>query len=99
MLFFDSTDHAAKGIDGGDSKGSVGLIGLTWVGEKLDGIGLENSSSFAGVVGNGSDIGFWVDRDNWRWVLQDDGNFTVKGLSKMVDEKILRMENGRQETV
>ncbi|GJR95889.1 transposon TX1, partial [Tanacetum coccineum] len=38
-------------------------------------------------------------RDRWRCTLQDDGGFTVKALSKIVEEKILRVENGAQETL
>ena len=32
------------------------------VGEEIDGLGIEFSSSFKGVIGNGRDIRFWVDR-------------------------------------
>ncbi|GJY47225.1 RNA-directed DNA polymerase, eukaryota, reverse transcriptase zinc-binding domain protein, partial [Tanacetum coccineum] len=37
--------------------------------------------------------------DRFRCTLQDDGGFTVKALSKIVEEKILRVENGAQETL
>ncbi|GKC96175.1 reverse transcriptase domain, reverse transcriptase zinc-binding domain protein [Tanacetum coccineum] len=136
----------------------------------MGGIGIEFSSSFIGMVGNGRDIGFWLDkwvgdtrlcdrfprlyhldsrkedsvaekgrwvdndwrwewvwvrelrgrvmgeynellgtlqnvvvsndcRDRWRWALQDDGNFTVKALSRVVEDKILCVENGALATL
>ncbi|GKB94228.1 RNA-directed DNA polymerase, eukaryota, reverse transcriptase zinc-binding domain protein [Tanacetum coccineum] len=37
--------------------------------------------------------------DRWRYTLQDDGGFTMKALSKIVEEKILCIENGAQETL
>ena len=30
--------------------------------EELDGIGIEFPFSFEGVVGNGREVGFWIDR-------------------------------------
>ncbi|GJS29222.1 reverse transcriptase domain, reverse transcriptase zinc-binding domain protein [Tanacetum coccineum] len=38
-------------------------------------------------------------RDQWRWTLREDGVFTVKDLTKMVEEISLRIENGGQETL
>ncbi|GKB80764.1 reverse transcriptase domain, reverse transcriptase zinc-binding domain protein [Tanacetum coccineum] len=38
-------------------------------------------------------------KDRWKWLLQEDGDFTVKGLSKMIEEKTLRIENDGQETL
>ena len=35
----------------------------------------------------------------WRWLLEDDGRFTVKTLSKIVDNKYLHEEGSSQETV
>ncbi|GJW84636.1 hypothetical protein Tco_0157781, partial [Tanacetum coccineum] len=32
-------------------------------------------------------------RDRWRWSLNEDGEFTVKELSRLVEEKILRSDN------
>ena len=140
------------------------------IGEELEGIGIDFTSSFRGVVGDGKDIGFWVDRwvddsrlcdrfnrlfhldrrkeervagkgrwvnnewqwewdwgrclsgrvcrefdnflgvlqnvvisndcrDQWRWMLQESGDFTVKALTRLVEEKLLRVENGNQETL
>ncbi|GJS54318.1 reverse transcriptase domain, reverse transcriptase zinc-binding domain protein [Tanacetum coccineum] len=69
------------------------------VGEELDGLGLEFSSSFVGVLGDGRDIRFWVDRDMWRWVQVEDGVFKVKELTRLVEEKILHVESGGQETI
>nr|GEX11931.1 transposon TX1 [Tanacetum cinerariifolium] len=69
------------------------------IGEELDGLGIEFSSSFEGVVGNGRDIRFWIDRDKWRWTLNGDGNFSAKDLSRLVEEKILDVERGGQETI
>ncbi|GKE09180.1 RNA-directed DNA polymerase, eukaryota, reverse transcriptase zinc-binding domain protein, partial [Tanacetum coccineum] len=37
-------------------------------------------------------------RDRWRWALDNDGDFTVKDLSSLIEEKILRSDNGGQET-
>lgn len=38
-------------------------------------------------------------RDSWRWSLDDDGIFTVKALSKMVDDLCLKIDVGSQETM
>ncbi|PWA63317.1 Transposon TX1 [Artemisia annua] len=38
-------------------------------------------------------------RDRWRWKLNDNGEFTVRGLTALVEEKILRVENDAQETL
>ncbi|GKC42947.1 reverse transcriptase domain, reverse transcriptase zinc-binding domain protein, partial [Tanacetum coccineum] len=38
-------------------------------------------------------------RDSWTWLLEDKGRFTVKALSKMMDNKYLHEEDSRQETV
>ncbi|GJT76657.1 hypothetical protein Tco_1043382 [Tanacetum coccineum] len=32
--------------------------------------------------------------DRWRWELHESGEFTVKELTKMVEEKILEVNNG-----
>ncbi|GJR85663.1 reverse transcriptase domain, reverse transcriptase zinc-binding domain protein [Tanacetum coccineum] len=155
--------------------GYVILGGGVWrdiitIGEELDRLGIEFSSSFEGVVGNGRDIRFWIDRwvgntklcdrfprlyhldrrkegcvadkgswantgwrwewdwvrnirgrvcsdfeellgvlqnivisidcrDKWRWTLNGDGDFSVKDLSRLVEEKILDVERGGQETI
>ncbi|GJR66773.1 reverse transcriptase domain, reverse transcriptase zinc-binding domain protein [Tanacetum coccineum] len=42
----------------------------------------------------------WVwkwDRDRWRWSLGEDGEFKVKELSRMIEEKILLLDIGGQE--
>ncbi|GKE46749.1 reverse transcriptase domain, reverse transcriptase zinc-binding domain protein [Tanacetum coccineum] len=147
-------------------------VGWVWVagGMEIDGMGLEFSSSCLGVLGNGRDIRFWVDRwvdnrrlcdrfprlyhldrrkegcvwdkgswvndvwfwklewvrsirgrvsrdfeellyvvrnivvrsncrDKWRWVLSEDGDFTIKELSRLVQDKILHLESGGHETL
>ncbi|GJW29123.1 RNA-directed DNA polymerase, eukaryota [Tanacetum coccineum] len=38
-------------------------------------------------------------RDKWRWMLGEDGEFTVKELIRLVEEKILHVESGGQETL
>ncbi|GJW63199.1 hypothetical protein Tco_0115083 [Tanacetum coccineum] len=38
-------------------------------------------------------------RDRWRWTLFEDGEFKVKDLSRMVEEKIQNVESGSQETL
>ncbi|GJZ96381.1 hypothetical protein Tco_0668715 [Tanacetum coccineum] len=38
-------------------------------------------------------------RDRWRWTIFEDGEFKIKDLSRMVEEKILHVESGRQETL
>ncbi|GKA62006.1 RNA-directed DNA polymerase, eukaryota, reverse transcriptase zinc-binding domain protein [Tanacetum coccineum] len=98
-----------------------------WV-KEIDGLGLEFTSSFLGVLGDGSDIRFWVDRwvdnrrlcdrfpklyhldrrkessvmdkgsDKWRWLLDEDGEFKVKMLTRLIEEKCLCLESSGQET-
>ena len=153
-----------RGLGGGFGGGGV-WCNIIKIGEEMGGLGIDFSTSFVGMVGNGRDIGFWVDKwvgdtrlcdrfprlyhldsrkedrvaekgrwvdnewrwewvwvrdlrgrvmgeynellgilqnvvvskdcsDRWRWVLQDDGNFTVKALSRVVEDKILRVESG-----
>ncbi|GJY02302.1 hypothetical protein Tco_0360454 [Tanacetum coccineum] len=129
---------------------------IVWIGEEIDGTGLEFSLSYYGVLGEGRDIRFWVDRwvdnrrlcdrfprlyhldrrnercvrdkgswvndvwywewvssingrvtrefeellevvqdiidksncrDKWRWVLDEDDEFKLKELARLVDEK------------
>ncbi|GJR76960.1 putative RNA-directed DNA polymerase [Tanacetum coccineum] len=38
-------------------------------------------------------------RDRSKWTLNEDGEFTVKELTKMIEEKIWRVENGGQVTL
>ncbi|GJX71101.1 hypothetical protein Tco_0308272 [Tanacetum coccineum] len=38
-------------------------------------------------------------RDTWRWVLGEDGDFKVKELSILIEEKIIQVENGGHETL
>ncbi|GJU01801.1 hypothetical protein Tco_1112139 [Tanacetum coccineum] len=38
-------------------------------------------------------------RDRWRWTLCEDGEFKVKDLSRLIEEKILHVETGTQETL
>lgn len=33
-------------------------------------------------------------RDRWRWALQKSGDFTVRELKKLVEEKILNVDSG-----
>ncbi|GKA78597.1 reverse transcriptase domain, reverse transcriptase zinc-binding domain protein [Tanacetum coccineum] len=108
------------------------------ISEEIDEVGLDFTSSWGGVLGDGRDIMFWVDRwvdnrrlcdrfprlyhldrrkassvsekgswvnevwcwewDKWRWSLREDGEFKVKDLSRMVEDKILNVDSGAQET-
>ncbi|GKC73819.1 RNA-directed DNA polymerase, eukaryota, reverse transcriptase zinc-binding domain protein [Tanacetum coccineum] len=38
-------------------------------------------------------------RDRWRWTLFDDGEFKVKDLTGLTEDKILHVESGGQETL
>ncbi|GJS53722.1 hypothetical protein Tco_0627084 [Tanacetum coccineum] len=38
-------------------------------------------------------------RDRWRWMLSEDGDFKVKELSRLIEDKILQVENDAQETL
>ena len=38
-------------------------------------------------------------RDRWRWALSEDGEFKVNELSRLVEEKILTVESGGQDTL
>ncbi|GJV13468.1 RNA-directed DNA polymerase, eukaryota, reverse transcriptase zinc-binding domain protein [Tanacetum coccineum] len=77
--------------------------------EEIDG---EFSCACVEVLGDGRDIRFlvdrWVDnqrlydrfpriRDEWRWLLGEGGEFTVKELARLVGEKILQVENEAHE--
>nr|GEV02230.1 zf-CCHC domain-containing protein/DUF4219 domain-containing protein/UBN2 domain-containing protein [Tanacetum cinerariifolium] len=86
------------------------------IGEEIDGLGVEFSSSCVGVVGDGRDIRFWIDHwvDNRRlcdrfprlyylerrkdlvWSLGGDGDFKVKDLSSVIEEKILHSDGGQE---
>ncbi|GJU72088.1 RNA-directed DNA polymerase, eukaryota, reverse transcriptase zinc-binding domain protein [Tanacetum coccineum] len=44
--------------------------------------------------------GEWVDnRDRWKLSLSEDGEFTVKELSRLIEEMILVLDNGGRETI
>ncbi|GJZ44549.1 integrase, catalytic region, zinc finger, CCHC-type containing protein, partial [Tanacetum coccineum] len=86
-------------------KGDIVLIG-----EEIDEVGIEFSSSCIEVLGDGGDIRFWFDRwvDNRRLcdrfprsirTLGGDGEFVVKELARLIEEKVLRVENGVHETL
>ncbi|GJU95017.1 FAR1-related sequence 5-like protein [Tanacetum coccineum] len=73
--------------DGGSWEGVVGCgvwNDIVKIGEEIDGVRLEFSLSCIGELGDGRDI-----RDNWRWALIEDGEFTVNELTRLVEEKIL----------
>nr|GFB30325.1 reverse transcriptase domain, reverse transcriptase zinc-binding domain protein [Tanacetum cinerariifolium] len=38
-------------------------------------------------------------RDRWRWTLFEDRKFKVKDLARMIEEKILHVGSGAQQTV
>ncbi|GKD77088.1 RNA-directed DNA polymerase, eukaryota, reverse transcriptase zinc-binding domain protein [Tanacetum coccineum] len=38
-------------------------------------------------------------KDTWRWLLEDDGRFTVKSLSRIADSKFLHKGEADQETL
>ncbi|GJV09341.1 ribonuclease H-like domain-containing protein [Tanacetum coccineum] len=40
-----------------------------------------------------------VKPDRWRWTLVEDGEFTVKEISRLIEEKILLSDNGDRETL
>ncbi|GJY03274.1 reverse transcriptase domain, reverse transcriptase zinc-binding domain protein [Tanacetum coccineum] len=111
-------------LGGGSLRGGV-WRDIVRIGEEIDGLGIEFTSSFFGMLGNGRDIRFWVDRwvDHWRlcdrfprlyyldrsregsvldkgsWILDDDGEFRVKELARLVEEKMLHTDSGGQETI
>ncbi|GJX78798.1 reverse transcriptase domain, reverse transcriptase zinc-binding domain protein [Tanacetum coccineum] len=107
--------------------------------EEINGLGVDFTSSCIGVLGDGRDIRFWVNRwvdnrrlcdrfprlyhlerrkevrvlnrgvwvdNNWVWewdwiwsIRDEDGVFTVKELTRLIEEKILISDNGGQETL
>nr|GEY63751.1 putative retrotransposon protein [Tanacetum cinerariifolium] len=72
------------------------------IGEEIDGFGIEFSSSCIGVLGDRRDIRFKVDsnrRDKWRWILGEDGDFSVRELASLIEKKVLRVESKGQETL
>ncbi|GJT36173.1 reverse transcriptase domain, reverse transcriptase zinc-binding domain protein [Tanacetum coccineum] len=160
------------------SRGDVGREfsgGEVWrdiikVGRKIDGVGIDFTSTFMCKVGNDRDVSFWLDRwigdfrlcdrfprlfhldsrlegrvvekgrwvegvwrwewlwtrepigrvsgemeglsgllqnvklsndcrDQWRWNLNEDGGFTVKDLTRMVEERTLQVEILRHDTI
>ncbi|GJV06394.1 putative reverse transcriptase domain-containing protein [Tanacetum coccineum] len=50
-----------------------------------------------GVVQNVVVYSNW--RDKWRWLFGEDGEFTVRELAKLAEEKILQVENRGHETL
>ncbi|GJY48443.1 reverse transcriptase domain, reverse transcriptase zinc-binding domain protein [Tanacetum coccineum] len=127
---------------GGGSGGSGVWKDIVKIGEEINGVGLEFSSScigcwvMGGILGGkkvvcrtrgrgvmtfgvGNGIGLEIlskelvellgvvqnvvvnynYRDEWRWQLGDDGEFTVKELTRLIEEKILHVESGGHETL
>ncbi|GJR02955.1 RNA-directed DNA polymerase, eukaryota, reverse transcriptase zinc-binding domain protein [Tanacetum coccineum] len=131
---------------------NLALLGKWWWRFRKEGDGLwvrviksihGDCGGLGGVLGDGRDIRFWVDRwvdnrrlcdifsrlyhldrrkmmvvrrisgtvgkrvivvveselDMWRWVQVEDGVFKVKELTRLVEEKILHVESGGQETI
>ncbi|GKC90504.1 hypothetical protein Tco_1151153 [Tanacetum coccineum] len=64
----------------------IGCQNRQWVGGSSGGV-------WNDIVRNGEEI------DGTRWILGEDGEFTVKELTRLVEEKILRVESGGQETL
>ncbi|GKA00291.1 hypothetical protein Tco_0672841 [Tanacetum coccineum] len=111
-----------EGVSGGGVWSDIVRIG-----EEINGIKIDFSSSCIRVLGYGKDIRFWVDRwgirgrvskelddllgvvktvvvysnwrDKWRWLFGEDGEFTVRELAKLAEEKIIQVENGGHETL
>ncbi|GKB26925.1 reverse transcriptase domain, reverse transcriptase zinc-binding domain protein, partial [Tanacetum coccineum] len=150
--------------------GGGGWCDIARIGEEINRVGIEFTSSCVGLLGDGRDIRFWVDRwvdnkrlcdrfprlyhfdrrkegsvmekgswvndvwcwewdwvrnirgrvnrefedllgvvqnivvhsncrDKWRWTLNENGEFTVKELARLVEEKILHTESGGHETL
>ncbi|GJT27084.1 RNA-directed DNA polymerase, eukaryota, reverse transcriptase zinc-binding domain protein [Tanacetum coccineum] len=86
-------------------------IDIVWGGMEIDGMGLEFSSFCLGVLG-GRMVVYGIrghgltmcgvgngNGDKWRWVLSEDGDFTVKELARLVEDKILHLESGGHETL
>ncbi|GKD31085.1 RNA-directed DNA polymerase, eukaryota, reverse transcriptase zinc-binding domain protein, partial [Tanacetum coccineum] len=38
-------------------------------------------------------------KDKWRWILGEDGEFSVRELASVIEEKVLRVESEGQETL
>ncbi|GKD12215.1 RNA-directed DNA polymerase, eukaryota [Tanacetum coccineum] len=83
--------------------GGVGISGgggvwhdIVRVGAKIEGFGIEFSSLCVRVLGDGvlQNVVISNDcRDRWRWLLFEDGIFTVKDLSSLIEEKFLHVES------
>nr|GEW70259.1 RNA-directed DNA polymerase, eukaryota, reverse transcriptase zinc-binding domain protein [Tanacetum cinerariifolium] len=73
-----------EGVSRGGVWGNVVKIG-----EEIDALGVEFTSSCVGILGDGRDI---------RWSLGEDGEFNVKELSRMIKENTLLSDIGGQET-
>ncbi|GJS85950.1 reverse transcriptase domain, reverse transcriptase zinc-binding domain protein [Tanacetum coccineum] len=87
-----------RDMRGGRSGGGV-WNDIVRIGEEINGIeemravyGIRGRGLMECGVGNGN-------RDKWRWLLGEDGEFTVKDLAILVEEKNLHVENGGHETL
>ncbi|GJT44971.1 RNA-directed DNA polymerase, eukaryota, reverse transcriptase zinc-binding domain protein [Tanacetum coccineum] len=75
-------------------------VGKTLRGKEFDGLRIEFSSSFEGVIDERRVV--WQTKglgDKWKWTLNGDGNFLVKDLSRIVEEKILDVETNSQQMI
>ncbi|GJR55418.1 hypothetical protein Tco_1405939 [Tanacetum coccineum] len=101
-----------EGLTGGegcrDSNNRGVWIDIVRVGQDIDEVGIEFTSSIVKKVGSGNNTAFWIDM--WvgnrrlcdifpRWTLSEDNMFTVKSLARVVDEKRLQSDQLGQETV
>ncbi|GJU89064.1 hypothetical protein Tco_1301487 [Tanacetum coccineum] len=93
------------------------------IGEEINGLRIDFTSSCVGILGDGGILDFGTRRlacwkesfrtiiggcgngngngigDRWRWPLGEDGEFTVKELTRFIMDKILLLDNGDQESL
>ncbi|GKD95506.1 RNA-directed DNA polymerase, eukaryota, reverse transcriptase zinc-binding domain protein, partial [Tanacetum coccineum] len=81
-------------------KGSWVNTGWRWEWDWVRNIRGRACSEFEELLGVLQNIVISINcKDKWRWTLNGDGNFSVKDLSRLVEEKILDVEIGGQETI
>ncbi|GKD70773.1 hypothetical protein Tco_1324863 [Tanacetum coccineum] len=96
-----SIHGACGGLGDVRAMGEVGVAGCkVWQWDWVRDIRGRVSKEFEDLLGVLKHVVVYNNcRDRWRWTLVEDGEFTVKEITRLIEEKILLSDNDDQETL